>query len=96
MAEADATPSIDIEGLPPVATAPDGSNPYSRRERFIITELVYARILPEEPFSILDGGARGGPSDARWRAIGEPRLVIHGFEVENDECERLNRHQVFE
>ena len=91
MAETDATPSPDIEDLPPVATAPDGSNPYSRRERFIITELVYTRALPEAPFSILDGGARGGPSDVRWRAIGDRRLVIHGFEVENDECERLNR-----
>jgi FkbM family methyltransferase len=79
------------DDLPPVVVNPDGSNSYSRRERFIITELIYAHFLPDETFSILDGGARGGPSDPRWRAIGDKRLVIHGFEVENDECERLNR-----
>ncbi len=86
-----ATPSRIDDDLPPVATASDGSNPYSRRERFIITELIYSRLLPDETFSILDGGARGGPSDPRWSAIGDRRLVIFGFEVENDECERLNR-----
>ncbi len=86
-----AAPPTDGDDLPAVPVAPDGSNPYSRRERFIITELVYGRLLPDETFSILDGGARGGPSDARWRAIGDRRLVIHGFELESDECERLNR-----
>ena len=76
---------------PPVPVAADGSNPYSRRERFIITELVYSRLLPNDSFSILDGGARGGPSDPRWSAIGDKRLVIYGFEVDDGECQRLNR-----
>lgn len=80
-----------LEGLPAVPIAPDGSNPYSRRERFIITELVYSRLLPGDTFSILDGGARGGLSDPRWRSIGDDRLVIYGFEVEDAECEKLNR-----
>jgi FkbM family methyltransferase len=85
-----ALPSIgDI--LPPVPVAPDGSNAYSRRERFIVTELIYSRLLPKDTFSILDGGARGGPSDPRWRSIGDERLVIHGFEVDDAECQRLNR-----
>lgn len=83
-----------IEGFPPVSSASDGSNPFSRRERFIITELVYSRWLANDTFSILDGGARGGPSDPRWRAIGDNRLVIHGFEVDAAECETLNRDAV--
>jgi FkbM family methyltransferase len=88
--EPSAPPSIgDI--LRPVPVAADGSNAYSRRERFIITELVYSRLLPQDSFSILDGGARGGPSDPRWRSIGDDRLVIHGFEVDDAECQRLNR-----
>jgi FkbM family methyltransferase len=85
-----ASPAID-DILPPVPAAADGSNAYSRRERFIITELVYSRFLPQDGFSILDGGARGGPSDPRWRSIGDDRLVIHGFEVDEAECQRLNR-----
>jgi FkbM family methyltransferase len=86
-------PCLDasIEELPAIPVAADGSNPYSRRERFIITELVYSHLLPIDTFSILDGGARGGPSDPRWRSIGDDRLVIFGFEVEDAECERLNR-----
>ncbi len=74
-----------------IPIAADGSTPYSRRERFIITDLVFSRLLPHETFSILDGGARGGPSDPRWRSIGDERLVIHGFEVDEAECGRLNR-----
>lgn len=84
------SPSIDAM-LPPAPAAADGSNAYSRRERFIITELVYSGLLPKDNFSILDGGARGGPSDPRWRSIGDERLVIYGFEVDDAECQRLNR-----
>jgi FkbM family methyltransferase len=83
--------AVSIDDGADIPVAADGSNPYSRRERFIITELVYARALPHETFSILDGGARGGPSDPRWRSIGDDRLVIYGFEVEDAECENLNR-----
>src|SRR5258706_12469807 len=79
-------------GLLPIAVASDGSNPYSRRERFIIPELIYASLLPNDTFSILDGGARGGPSDPRWRSIGDDRLVIFGFEVDAAECDALNRN----
>jgi len=79
------------DALPPVSASADGSNPYSRRERFIITELIYSHLLPKETFSILDGGARGGPSDPRWSAIGDKRVVIYGFEVDDAECQRLNR-----
>lgn len=86
----EALPATD-DAMPAVPVAADGSNPYSRRERFIITELIYSRLLPGDTFSILDGGARGGPSDARWSAIGEKRLVIYGFEVDDAECQRLNR-----
>jgi FkbM family methyltransferase len=78
-------------GLPDIPIAADGSNPYSRRERFIITELIYAYLPLDETFSILDGGARGGPSDPRWRSIGDQRLVIYGFEVDEAECEKLNQ-----
>lgn len=88
------TSGASSDDVPPLQTAPDGSNAYSRRERFIITELVYSRLLPNGSFSILDGGARGGPSDPRWRSIGDSRLVIYGFEVEDAECERLNRDSV--
>jgi FkbM family methyltransferase len=84
-------PEVPFEGLPVVRVEVDGSTPYLRRERFIITELVYFVLLPNETFSILDGGARGGPSDPRWRSIGDDRLVIYGFEVEDEECETLNR-----
>ena len=73
-----------------VPVAADGSNPYSRRERFILTELVYSLLLPDDSFTILDGGARGGPSDPRWSSIGDKQLVIHGFEVDATECQRLN------
>ena len=80
------SPSIDAM-LPPAPAAADGSNAYSRRERFVITELVYSGLLPKDNFSILDGGARGGPSDPRWRSIGDERLVIYGFEVDDAECQ---------
>jgi FkbM family methyltransferase len=87
-----ASHAIDAGMLPPAPVAADGSNPYSRRERFIITELIYFCLLPNDSFSILDGGASGGPSDPRWSAIGDKRLVIYGFEVDDAECRRLNRN----
>src|SRR5271169_3364066 len=74
-----------------VPMAEDGSNPYSRRERFVIADLVFSYLPEGETFSILDGGARGGPSDPRWRSIADQRLVIHGFEVDTVECARLNQ-----
>jgi len=66
------------------------AHPYVKRERFIITDLVFERLPADETFVILDGGGRDGPGNFRWRAIGDERLVIYGFEVDHDECAQLN------
>lgn len=63
---------------------------YTAKERFIITDLVAALLPPDQPFVVLDAGARDALGDPRWRAMGANGFVIHGFEIDTDDCGRLN------
>ena len=64
---------------------------YTRRERFIITDLISESLPPGERFLILDGGAREAFADPRWRVFERDRLTLHGFEVDPTECKKLNQ-----
>jgi FkbM family methyltransferase len=64
---------------------------YRDRSRLILVDLVSELLPPTEKFVILDGGARDALANSRWLSLDRSRLVIHGFEPDTIECERLNR-----
>lgn len=64
---------------------------YTRREGYIITDLVSALLPEPERFTILDGGAREALSDPRWRVFDSKRVRLYGFEPDEREVAELNR-----
>jgi FkbM family methyltransferase len=83
---------VEPEAEGPVSTSAEDDlrQQYTRRERFIITDLVSEYLPPDERFFILDGGAREALDDPRWRVFDHKRVTLHGFEVDPVECEKLN------
>lgn len=65
---------------------------YTRREGFIITDLVSTHLAESERFAILDGGAREALSDPRWRGFDPQRVRLYGFEPDEREVAELNRN----
>jgi FkbM family methyltransferase len=64
---------------------------YTRREGFIITDIVSSHLGAEERFIILDGGAREALSDPRWGSLDPKRVRLYGFEPDDVEVAVLNR-----
>ena len=63
---------------------------YARRCGLPLGDALLTHRLGDEPFVLLDGGARGAEVDARWNRLDAARLTIYGFEPDEQECERLN------
>ena len=55
---------------------------------FIITDLLYKHSLLTDKLTIIDCGAAGG-SFQEWASLAD-KIVIHGFDPNKDECQRLN------
>jgi FkbM family methyltransferase len=55
---------------------------------FIITDLLYKHSLLTDQLTIIDCGAAGG-SFQEWASLTD-KIVIHGFDPDKDECQRLN------
>jgi FkbM family methyltransferase len=64
---------------------------YRNRTRLVLVDLIDALLPRSERFVILDGGAREALADPRLLVLEPSRLVVHGFEPDAGECERLNR-----
>lgn len=52
-------------------------------------ELVRQGAFAEEPFVVIDVGARGG-AESHWKTLGDQCRIV-GFEPDQDECARLNQ-----
>ncbi len=55
----------------------------------IIAKLILEILPRDEKITVIDCGAKGGEEGARWSFLGD-RLVLFGFDPEEDECTRLN------
>ncbi len=64
---------------------------YTRREGYIITDLITEYLPADERFTILDGGAREALSDPRWQVFDQTRVCLFGFEPDVAEVQNLNR-----
>lgn len=63
---------------------------YVQRQGFILTDLVCAALPQGDRFTVLDGGAREAAQDLRWRGYDRRRLRFYGFEIDPEECAKLN------
>jgi FkbM family methyltransferase len=56
---------------------------------YYISEALFQSLLKDDKLRVLDCGASAGGEQGRWAFLG-PRLELHGFEPDTEECERLN------
>ena len=63
---------------------------YLRRERFLVCDAVADLLPPNEPYTILEGGAADSFRDPRWQAFDSNRKRLYGFEPNREECDALN------
>lgn len=55
----------------------------------IISERIFEILPPNEKISVIDCGAKGGTEAEKWSFSGD-RVIIYGFDPDEDECTRLN------
>lgn len=65
-------------------------NRYAHAKGLPLGDILLSKLLKEDKFVLLDGGALEGELDKRWSRLDPARLAIHGFEPNELECVRLN------
>lgn len=60
-------------------------------DRYFIADMVTAYLSQRhQRFVVIEGGARESFTVKRWKGINADQLTLYGFEVDSDECNRLN------